>query len=411
MKTEKKKLFENIIVLGALKIVSYIIPLISLPYLSRILSTEHFGLIFFAFAFMQYFVILTDYGFGLSATREIAVNRHNQNTLSNIFSSVICIKFILLILSAFILLIFILTIPKLRADWLVFLLSFFMIIGNAIYPIWFFQGMESMKYITFLNILTKTIFLLLIFVFVKNDNDYIVVPLFNSLGFIISGIIGFIFAIKNFNIKFYIPKLSSIKKQFKYSSEFFISRVSVEAYTSTNTFCLGLIASNAMVALYVAADKIYVALNSLMGPLNQAIYPYVAKNKDIKFYKKMFKIIVIVNTLICIFVYFFAKDIISIFYGENLVLSYKILRILILGTLIGVPHVLLGYPLLGGMGHTDKANRSVIYGSVFHVLVLFLLFLINKISVYTIAVTATITEYVIFAMRYWWVRKYKLLNE
>lgn len=410
MQIEKKKLFENIISLGALKIVSYVIPLINLPYLSRVLSTEHFGLVFFTFAFMQYFIMLTDYGFGLSATREIAVNRHNTNNLSNIFSSVICLKFILLGISAIILFLSVLCIPKLRTDWIVYLLSFFMVIGNAIYPDWFFQGMERMKYITFLNILSKTIFLILIFVFVKSDSNYMLVPICNSLGFVISGIIGFIFAVKNFNIKLYIPKLQAIKKQFKYSSEFFISRISVSAYTNTNTFCLGLIGSNIMVAYYVAADKIYTAINALMGPINQAMYPYIAKNKDIKFYKKIFTMLVIANTLICIFVFIFAKDIISIFYGKNMFSAYKILRIFTFGTLIGVPHVLMGYPLLGGMGHTDKANKSVIWGSVFHILALLVLFLINKMNIYSIAIMAVITEYIIFSLRTYWVKKYKLFN-
>lgn len=214
MAGEKKRLLENFLSLGALQVISYVIPLITLPYLARVLSVGNFGLVFFAFAFMQYFIILTDYGFGLSATREIAVNRHNQNNLSNIFNSVTCIKALLLLVSFLVLIVSICFIPKLRAEWLVFVLSFLMVVGNAIYPVWFFQGMERMKYITFLNILSKTIFLVLIFVFVKKDSDYVIVPLLNSLGFLVSGIIGFLFAVKNFNIKLYIPKRASLVKQF-----------------------------------------------------------------------------------------------------------------------------------------------------------------------------------------------------
>ena len=151
MAGEKKRLLENFLSLGALQIISYVIPLITLPYLARVLSVGNFGLVFFAFAFMQYFIILTDYGFGLSATREIAVNRHNKNNISNIFNSVTCIKALLLLVSFFTLLVSICFIPKLRTDWIVFILSFFMVVVNAIYPVWFFQGMERMKYITFLN--------------------------------------------------------------------------------------------------------------------------------------------------------------------------------------------------------------------------------------------------------------------
>lgn len=142
-----------------------------------------------------------------------------------------------------------------------------------------------MKYITFLNILSKIIFLVLIFIFVKHESDYIIVPLLNSMGFLVSGVIGMYFANKNLGAKLYIPKWTAIKKQFKYSSEFFLSRVSVSAYTNTNTFCLGLIGSTVMVGYYVAAEKIYNAINGIQAPLGQALYPFVAKNKDIAFVK------------------------------------------------------------------------------------------------------------------------------
>lgn len=410
MAGEKKRLLENFISLGALQIVSYVMPLISLPYLSRVLGVEKFGLVFFAFAFMQYFIMLTDYGFGLSATREIAVNRHNTKNISNIFSAVVVIKCILLIVSFVLLCVMVFFIPKLRENWLVFMLSFLMVVGNAIYPVWFFQGMERMKYITFLNILSKIIFLVLIFIFVKHESDYIIVPLLNSMGFLVSGVIGMYFANKNLGAKLYIPKWTSIKKQFKYSSEFFLSRVSVSAYTNTNTFCLGLIGSNIMVGYYVAAEKIYQAIAGLQAPLSGAIYPFVAKHKDIKTYKKWFNIAVLINLLVCTFVFIFAKWIITIFYGIDMAEAYKVLRIFCLIALVTFPSILLGYPLLGAMGHTKEANSSVIIGSVVHIIGLIILFTLNKMNIYTIACMVLITESVVFAIRVYSVLNYKLLN-
>ena len=167
MQEKKKSLLENFISLGALQVIGYIFPLITLPYLARVLSVEKFGLVFFAVAFMGYFDILVDFGFGLSATREVAINRHNQNNLSNIFNSVTTIKFGLILVSYLLLVLATMFVPKIHDSWLIFHLSFLMVVGNAIYPVWFFQGMERMKYITFLNILSKTIFLVLIFIFVR----------------------------------------------------------------------------------------------------------------------------------------------------------------------------------------------------------------------------------------------------
>ncbi len=411
MAGEKKTLLENFISLGALQIVSYVIPLINLPYLFRVLGVERFGIVFFAFAFMAYFIMLTDYGFGLSAVREIAVNRHNKNNLSNIFSAVTFIKICLLLVSFVILSAMIIFIPKLQENWLVFLFSFLMVVGNVIYPVWFFQGIERMKYITFLNILSKTIFLVLIFIFVKKSDDYIIVPLLNSLGFLVSGVIGMYFAIKEFDIKLYLPKWQSIKKQFKYSSEFFLSRVSVSAYTNTNTFCLGLIGSNIMVGYYVAAEKIYNSMNGIQQPLNQALYPFVAKYKDMKTYKKWVLIALICNLFICGFVFLFAKEFITIFYGTDMVEAYKILRIFCFVVLVTFPSILIGYPLLGALGHTKEANGSVIIGSVFHIIGLILLFFLGKMNVYSIAWMVLITEIIVFIIRLFGVLKYKLLKE
>ncbi len=410
MAGEKKRLLENFISLGALQIVSYVIPLISLPYLSRVLGVEKFGLVFFAFAFMQYFIMLTDYGFELSATREIAINRHNTNNLSNIFSSVLFVKFQLLIVSFIILCLMVLFIPKFTQYWKVFLLSFLMVVGNAIYPVWFFQGMERMKYITFLNILSKTIFLVLIFVFVKQQSDYEIVPLLNSLGFLVSGMIGLFFTFKTFKIKFYMPKLTSIKKQFRYSSEFFLSRISVTALTNTNTFCLGLISSNVAVGYYVAAEKILLALKGLQMPIKNALYPYISKYKDLKFYKKIYFPIVISNFLICLIMFIFAKELIILFYGNEMVKAYKILRIFCFVTMVTCPSTLVGYPLLGAMGYTKEANRAVIIASTCHLCGLLALYLLNKMNAYSIAYLIIISEIFLFILWGSYIFKYKLLN-
>lgn len=408
MKNEKKTLLENFLSLGALQIVSYVIPLINLPYLSRVLGVERFGIVFFAFAFMAYFIMLTDYGFGLSATREIAINRHNKNNLSNIFSAVTFIKLCLLLVSFLILCVMIIFIPKLHENWLVFLLSFLMVVGNAIYPVWFFQGMERMKYITFLNILSKTIFLVLIFIFVKKSDDYIIVPLLNSLGFLVSGAIGMYFAIKELGAKLYLPKWQAIKKQFKYSSEFFLSRISVSAYTNTNSFCLGLIGSSIMVGYYVAAEKIYLAINGLCNPLNGALYPFVAKNKDIKTFKKIFYIAIIMNLFVCAFMFIFAKPIITIFYGSEMVNAYKVFRIFCVIASFDIPSILVGYPLLGAMGHSDVANNSVILASIVHIFGLTLLYFTCHMNIYSIALMVLVTESVVFLMRFGAIWKYKL---
>ena len=191
--TEKRKILNNFFSLTALQLSNYIIPLMTLPYLTRVLGREKYGLTAFAQAFIQYFILITDFGFNLSATREIAINRESDEKVSRIFSSVITIKIFLLILSFFTLIIIIFNVPKFSADSDLYYLTFLSVIGSTLFPQWFYQGIEKMKFIAIFSVSAKAFFTLGIFIFIKEPGDYLWLPILNSLGFIVSGLIGVLF--------------------------------------------------------------------------------------------------------------------------------------------------------------------------------------------------------------------------
>lgn len=274
---DKKRLLSNFFSLSILQGANYILPLITLPYLLRVLGVEYFGLLTFATATVTYFQILTDYGFNLTAAREISINRENKEKVIEIFSSVMTIKVILMFVSFFLLFILVFGFEKFRLDSLVYFLTFGTVIGQVLFPVWFFQGMERMKYITYLNILSKLIFTVAIFIFVQEQRDYYLVPLLTSIGYLVAGIWSLFLIKKEFYISFRFQNSVVIKHYLVDGWHVFVSRFYVSLYTTTNVLLLGLFTNNTTVGYYSIAEKIVVAIGGLFEPANQTIYPYLAR--------------------------------------------------------------------------------------------------------------------------------------
>ena len=408
---DKKRLLSNFFSLSVLQVFTYILPLLTLPYLVRVLGVDKFGLVMFAQAFIIFFNILVDYGFNLSATREIAVNRENKEKVTEIFSSVMQIKFILIATSFILLSIIVFSFEKFSKDWELYYFTFLTVVGQGFFPIWYFQGMERMKYITIVNVLSKLIFTTAIFIFIHEEIDYILVPILNGLGFIVGSGVSLWIIYKYFNQSFEIQSYQTMMIHFKDSSQFFLSRMSVSIYTSANVFILGLFTNNTIVGYYSMAEKLYMAIQSLYGPITQVLYPYVAKEKNIKLFKKIFYSIVILNTLGVFFLYFFGEYIFALLFTHAIgVESISVFNILLVANLIVVPSILIGYPFLGALGFARYANMSVVYASVMHLFGLILLGITNNITIYNVAIMVIITQIVDFIYRFYGLYKHKLWN-
>ena len=404
----KRRLLSNFFSLSVLQGASYLLPLITLPYLVRVLGAEKFGLVAFAQAFIQYFVILTDYGFNLSATREISIHRENKEKVSEIFCSVTLIKFTLTFLSFTVLFLTVFSFGKFKSDWQIYFLTFGMVVGQVLFPVWLFQGMERMKYIAFLSIASKLLFTILIFIVVRKASDYIYVPLINSCGFILAGMFGQILAFRNFGIRPYLPKFTCLWYYFKDSTQFFLSRASVTIYTSSSTFFLGLFTNNSVVGHYSAAEKIYAACRGAYYPLVNALYPYMAKTKNRLLYKKIFRLSILLNFVLCVVLFVFSRQIILVSFGQAFAESIIILRVFSVGLCVVVPSILLGYPFLAALNFARYANGSAIVGSFFH---LGALIIISQIYInsWIVAILVVLTECIVLALRVYGIRKHKLL--
>jgi polysaccharide transporter, PST family len=269
---------KNVAFLSALQAVTYILPIIILPYLFRVLGADKFGLIAFAQAFVQYFLILTDYGFSVSATKEISLCHNDVAKTSRVFSSVMIVKICLLFISAVILGIILYAVPKFHVDPLVYIFSFGAVIGNTLFPAWFFQGEEKMKYIAGLSVIGEIVFIACIFLFVREQSDYLMVPVITSSVCLMTGLLGQYIVFRRFKVAFQFPTLHKIKMELKAGWNVFISIVAINAYTNTRVFAVGLLTNNSMTGYYSIAEKIAnVAQTFPLSSFSQAIFPRLSK--------------------------------------------------------------------------------------------------------------------------------------
>ncbi len=400
---DKKRLMSNFISLMSLQGANYILPLITLPYLVRVLGVEYFGLLAFATATVTYFNILTDYGFNLTATREISIHRDDKAKVIEIFSSVMTIKVILMFVSFLLLTILVFSFEKFSQDALVYFLTFGTVVGQVLFPVWFFQGMERMKYITYLNILSKVIFTIAIFVFVQEQSDFYLVPLLTSIGFLVAGIWSLYLVRKKFGVSFKLQTYLTIKKHFIDGWDVFVSRIFVSLYTTINIFLLGFFTNNTIVGYYAIAEKIVNAVGGLFTSTNQTIYPYMAKmyvNQKEKFFsftKKVGFSFLVIGLVLFMLLALFSEIIIKLITGSIDIHILEIYHVLMF-TLITVPFGPLFTQILITQKRNKEFNKVVMNTFIFNIILApIMIYLYNGIGL-AVAVVFTQIFHVIYLL-------------
>ena len=299
-----KTLLENFISLSSLQIIGMILPLITLPYVLRILGFENYGIIVFAASLIAYFSAFTDFSFKFTATRDVAIFRDSPKKLNLIYSKVITIKTIFLLLSFLIILVIVYNYEPFYQNRLIYFLTMPMLLGQALFPDWFFQGIEKMKYITFLNIGIKLFFTLCVFIFIKEESDYWIYPLLQSGGFIVAGIVGQFILVKKYKLRFILLKSSIINNTIKSNIPIFINQFVPTLYNNTSTFLLGILTNNSFVGIYDAIKTIVNLCISLIEILSRVFFPFLNRKKQAFFkFKKMMLSVSITLTILCLISY------------------------------------------------------------------------------------------------------------
>jgi len=406
----RASVFKNFLALGILQGTNFLIPLIIMPYLVSTIGIDSYGVVSFVQVVMIYFFSLTDYGFAITATQEIATNKSDLSKVSKIFSIVVSTKIVLILFSAISITFLLFVVPDLKEEQLTVILGFALVIGQTSLPTWFFQGMEKMKYITYINLAAKLIFTVLIFVFINEKADHPYVLFFFGLGNLLSGIFGIFYAVRTYNISFQLATVKEVQLELKKGWGLFVANFSITSYMNSNLFILKLFATNEIVGYYSVAEKIVMAIRQLLSVFSQAIFPHICQlvqesySKVILFFKQVYMPFTLFIVFVCVSIFSYSEEVIRIFAeaeieGINHLLQMLVFVPIIVCLNIFPSQLLLAYNL------RKAYSQIMIFGSVLNVILN--IALASQFIAKGTALSVILTEFFIVAGLYLVVRKKK----
>lgn len=393
--------------LSSVQAAKYILPLLTMPYLVRVLGPAKFGLIAFSQAFIQYFTMLTDYGFSFSATREVSLNRDDMEKVSEIFSSVMLIKTALMLLGFGVVCIVVFSVDMFRGDGPIYLLTFGMVLGNMLFPVWLFQGLEKMKHAATLDIILKILFTASIFLFIRKADDYIYVPLINSAGGVLVGFVSLWIIFKKLGVRLKTPSRESVVRELREGWMTFLSTIPVSLYTATNTFLLGIFTNNTIVGYYSAGEKIVRAVQfGLLAPLSQTIYPHISRLAEqsredgLRFIRKMVRLIWVPALVASLGLFIFAPWLGVLVLGGQFKESIPVIRILAFQPFIAGMTTVYAHFFLLGFGHSRLLPRIIITAGVLSLFWIFLFVRVLGLNQTGASMNVLITEGTVLALSF-----------
>jgi PST family polysaccharide transporter len=362
---------------------------------------ETYGLVAFAQSLAQYSNILTDYGFNFSATRNIAQERGSAASVSRIFCSVLLIKLALLILSAVILIGVVSLIPRFSSQRAIFFAAFLAVVGNALFPLWLYQGMEEMRYISAIIGLSRFVGAIALFSLVRGPHDALLSVLIQSLALVAAGLAGLWVGIRRFHLVLIRPTAADLRSAGAGGWHLFVSTAAISLYTNTNVILVGLLAGNVQAGYFSAAEKLVRAVQGLITPITQAVFPYMnmlaarSRNLALEFAGRTLKWMGTTTLAGSLAIFAFAGPIVSLLLGNGAAGCIPIVHwIAFLPFLIAVSNVLAVQTMIP-FGLDQYLSRILLVAGTLNVVAA--CFLIPRLAAEGAGISVLFTEFFVTA--------------
>lgn len=346
-------------------------PLITFPYVSRILLANGIGKVQFYTSIINYIIIITSIGIPMYAIREIAMVRDDKVQLSRTTIEILYLNIFLCLGGYFVVGILCFIVPEIQSNIKLFILLSSSILLTAIGCTWFYSGIEDFKYITIRGLVIKTISLVLLFLLVKDSSDILWYGFYTVFVVLGNNVLNFIRLRKY--IHFEIRNIHPLRHLMP-SVKVFIFNIVTSIYVNLDVVMLGFVCGVTFVGYYTAANKIAHIGLSIVTSLSVVMIPrlsYLIKNKEYDQFAelatKAYNLILMLGFPICIGINIFAETLISIFCGSSFEPSVPTLRILSpIIIAIGLSN-LIGLQILYPQGKLKLVTLSTCVGAVINV--------------------------------------------
>jgi len=400
----KNKLKNNTIYLYILTFVKLVFPLIILPFLTRVLSIETFGVVTYVKTYASYVQLVIDFGFMLSTTKAISLISGKKNEKINyIIGNTIVEKFILAFVMGLLTFILTLKIPILKANSKFTWLYYFAICMNIFVADYFFRGIERMGYIAIPYTIAKIVFLVCTVVFVKNDNNYILIPIFEMIGNFIASSIS-LFLIRSLGFKIKVDGLKVWLQDLKESSVYFISNFSTTIFGSFTTIIAGIYLSLIEVSIWGIAMQVVSIAKAMYTPITNSIYPYMVKKKDIRLVYKICIIMIFPMIFGIILILIFGSQILVMIAGDDYYGAGIVLKYLLPAIVVSFYSMIFGWPVLGVINKVIQTTWSTLIAGGVQLLLILIIITTNCFSLLSLSVSVVIAEITLLLIRiviYW----------
>lgn len=404
-----KIIIKNISSIFSTRVAGYIVPLITLPYLVRVLEPIGYGTLGFSLAIIQYFIVTVNFGFDLSATQKIAQSHNDKFFISSIYWNVTAARLLISIVGLAVLLILSNFVLSLGAILPILLCAYLSVLGAALFPQWLFQGKEQLGTISLIRILLQSLSIPFLFIFVNKTEDVWIAALISSLPSLFIVIFSSYIILKRRWIVWQSPSFNGIKNELEDGWHIFLSTAAVSLYTTSTTVILGVIAGPVSVGIYVSANKLLQAALGICSPISASFYPRInnlmSKSKDeaLAMIRYLMKIQTILTCSISVGLFIFAPLVIELLFGLEYERSSTILRIMsVLPIIAGFSNVF-GVQVLLTHGYKKEFSKSLMFSALISFVTLIpLCYLLNSEGA---AISVVITELTAALLMFYTIRK------